>query len=65
MKFVVGVLLTGFGIFWGAEGAGVDWPGGEAALLAIVSATLVFSLAMVALLRRSRGEATSLEPGRA
>ena len=26
MKFAVGVMLTSFGIFWGAEGAGADWP---------------------------------------
>jgi uncharacterized membrane protein len=32
MKFVVGVLLTTFGIFWAGEGAGVHWPGGDAAL---------------------------------
>jgi uncharacterized membrane protein len=32
MKFAVGVLLSTFGVFWGAEGAGVEWPGGEAAL---------------------------------
>ena len=33
MKFAVGVMLTSFGIFWGAEGAGVSWPGNDAALL--------------------------------
>ena len=33
MKFAVGVMLTSFGIFWGAEGAGAHWPGGDAALL--------------------------------
>ena len=27
LKFAVGVMLTSFGIFWGAEGAGADWPG--------------------------------------
>jgi uncharacterized membrane protein len=36
MKFAVGVMLTSFGIFWGAEGAGVAWPGNDAALLAEV-----------------------------
>ncbi len=36
MKFAVGVMLTSFGMFWGAEGAGASWPGGDAALLAIV-----------------------------
>ena len=52
MKFSVGVMLTAFGTFWGAEGAGAHWPGGDAALLALVPATLAFALAGVALLRR-------------
>ena len=29
MKFAVGVMLSSFGMFWGAEGAGADWPGGD------------------------------------
>ena len=36
MKFAVGIMLTSFGTFWGAEGAGVDWPGNDAALLVLV-----------------------------
>jgi uncharacterized membrane protein len=36
MKFAVGVMLTSFGTFWGAEGAGVSWPGNDAALLVLV-----------------------------
>jgi uncharacterized membrane protein len=47
MKFAVGVMLTSFGIFWGAEGAGASWPGGEASLPALVALVLVASLAMV------------------
>jgi uncharacterized membrane protein len=47
MKFSVGVMLTSFGIFWGAEGAGADWPGGDAALLVVVPAVLAFSLVLV------------------
>ena len=31
MKFAVGIMLTSFGTFWGAEGAGVSWPGHDAA----------------------------------
>jgi uncharacterized membrane protein len=53
MKFAVGVMLCSFGIFWGAEGLGVHWPGGEAMLLAIVSAMLAASLVAVASLRRT------------
>lgn len=37
MKMVVGVLLTTFGLFWAAEGTGVDWPGGELALLPLLA----------------------------
>ena len=52
MKFVVGVMLTSFGMFWGAEGAGAHWPGDDAALLALVPGTLAVSLAIVLGLRR-------------
>jgi uncharacterized membrane protein len=51
MKFVVGVLLTSFGIFWGAEGAGVIWPGADLILLAMIPAILVVSLGYVSMLR--------------
>ena len=50
MKFVVGVMLTGFGIFWGAEGAGVEWPGADAALLVLIPVVLGVSLLYVKLL---------------
>ena len=52
MKFVVGVMLTSFGIFWGAEGAGAQWPGADLALLAVVPTVALFALVLVALLRR-------------
>src|SRR5215475_7982595 len=54
MKFAVGVMLTSFGVFWGAEGAGASWPGHDAALLVIVPLTTLVALAYVALLRRRR-----------
>jgi uncharacterized membrane protein len=53
LKFAVGVMLTSFGIFWGAEGAGATWPGGDAALLAIIPGVLLAALAMVQWLRRA------------
>jgi uncharacterized membrane protein len=53
MKFAVGVMLTSFGTFWGAEGAGASWPGSDAALLALVPGIAVASLAMVLWLRRA------------
>ena len=52
LKFVVGVMLTSFGIFWGAEGAGAHWPGLDASLLVLVPAVALYALALVAFLRR-------------
>src|SRR5207248_2726260 len=37
LKFGVGVFLTSFGIFWAGEGAGVDWPGSDLAILAVIA----------------------------
>jgi uncharacterized membrane protein len=53
MKFAVGVMLSSFGMFWGAEGAGASWPGAEAALLVIVPAVLLVAIAMARWLRRT------------
>jgi uncharacterized membrane protein len=47
MKFAVGVMLSSFGMFWGAEGAGAHWPGGELALLAIVPRVFATALILV------------------
>jgi uncharacterized membrane protein len=52
LKFVVGVMLTAFGVFWGSEGAGANWPGSDAALLVLVPVIAVFAIGLVAVLRR-------------
>jgi len=62
MKFSVGVMLTSFGVFWGAEGAGVSWPGNDAALLALVPATALVGLGYTAVLRRARVAARAEVP---
>ena len=54
VKFVVGLLLTSFGIFWGGEGAGVDWPGSDVAILGLVGLLGLTSFALVRGLRRRR-----------
>ncbi len=59
MKFAVGIMLTSFGTFWGAEGAGVRWPGSDAALLVLVPAVAVVSGACVLWLR-ARGTAAAV-----
>jgi uncharacterized membrane protein len=54
IKFTVGLLLTSFGCFWGAEGAGVHWPGDELSLLGVIGLLGVLSFAIVRALRRQR-----------
>ncbi len=56
-KFVVGVMLTTFGIFWSAEGAGVDWPGDDASLFGVLGFVVLSSFILVRVLRRERLEA--------
>jgi uncharacterized membrane protein len=56
LKFVVGIMLTSFGLFWGGEGAGASWPGSDAALLVIIPAVAALGLGLVWLLRRSGSE---------
>ena len=63
MKFFVGVMLTSFGIFWGTEGAGASWPGGDAALLVLIPGVALVSLAMVRWLRRAPAQRALGEPG--
>ena len=58
MKFAVGIMLTSFGTFWGAEGAGVAWPGNDAALLVLVPLVGLVSAGYVFWLR-SRKAAVS------
>ena len=55
MKFAVGIMLTSFGIFWGAEGAGVSWPGQDVALLVLVPVVALVALCYTLLLRPRRG----------
>ena len=62
MKFIVGVMLTSFGTFWGAEGAGAHWPGSDAALLVLIPAIAVFTLGLVAAFRRKPAPVASPNP---
>jgi len=58
LKFAVGVLLTSFGMFWAGEGVGVDWPGDDAALPALIAFVLAGSAAIV-LAAKPRNEAVA------
>jgi uncharacterized membrane protein len=52
-------MLTSFGVFWGGEGAGVDWPGSDLAILGIIGFIAIVSLALTRSLSRRR---TALKP---
>ncbi len=51
LKFVVGLLLTAFGVFWTGEGLGADWPGADLSLIAILAVLAIFSVVAVRMLR--------------
>ena len=53
LKFVVGIMLTSFGIFWSAEGAGVAWPGSDASILMVIAFVVGIAVGLVAVGRRT------------
>ncbi|MDF3291595.1 COG4280 domain-containing protein [Streptomyces silvisoli] len=58
MKFAVGTMLTSFGAFWSAEGAGATWPGSDTSLLALVPAVALLAVGYTAVLRRGNDKTT-------
>jgi uncharacterized membrane protein len=58
MKLVVGVMLTSFGTFWGAEGAGARWPGNDAALLVVIPVVAAIAAAAIVWLRSRKAAVT-------
>lgn len=60
LKFVVGLMLTAFGIFWVGEGIGTEWPGADLSLLPIFGLLAIFSFIAVRMLRQYHN--THMEP---
>lgn len=60
LKFVVGLLLSAFGIFWVGEGLGAEWPGADLSLVGIFAVLAIFSFAAVRALRQYH--ASNMEP---
>jgi uncharacterized membrane protein len=56
LKFVVGIMLTGFGTFWAGEGIGLEWPGEDLAILGLIAFYAIMSGIIIYLLRQ-RSEA--------
>jgi uncharacterized membrane protein len=63
IKFTVGLLLTSFGCFWGAEGAGVSWPGDDLSLLGVIGFVGALSFVLVQVLSRRRVSLSTVEVG--
>jgi uncharacterized membrane protein len=47
LKFGVGLMLSAFGTFWSAQGAGVTWPGDDFSILGLLAVYTVASLGLV------------------
>jgi uncharacterized membrane protein len=58
LKFVVGIMLTAFGTFWAGEGIGVEWPGSDYAILALLA--LYSGAAWVAVVAMKRAPAMAV-----
>jgi uncharacterized membrane protein len=56
LKFAVGIMLTTFGIFWGAEGAGIKWPGSDLALIGVLIFLIIVSVVQVRALTAMRSK---------
>jgi uncharacterized membrane protein len=53
LKFVVGLLVCAFGLFWFGEGIGIVWPFADAAIIGLFAGLLALSLAAVRLARHA------------
>jgi Ca2+/H+ antiporter, TMEM165/GDT1 family len=51
LKFAIGVMLSAFGLFWTGESLGVEWPGGDSAIVAFTALFLCVAVALVALFK--------------
>jgi uncharacterized membrane protein len=59
MKFVVGLMLSGFGIFWVGEGIGIHWWHADVSILVICLFLLLVSFLSVRLLSRKQNHQNS------
>lgn len=54
MKFIVGIMLTGFGVFWVGEGLGTAWWHQDISIPIILAGLLIVSLGCITMLTKSR-----------
>jgi uncharacterized membrane protein len=60
LKYVVGVMMTAFGLFWFGEGVGIEWPYADAALLGLMGVLFAGSTIGVRLARYMRAMQSKL-----
>lgn len=51
LKLFVGILLSGFGVFWIGEGAGLSWPGEDLSIIGLIAGFAVAAWAAVQVAR--------------
>ena len=54
LKYMVGIVLTSFGVFFAAEGMGVEWPLGDAALLYVAASLALVSQVQIHVIAGTR-----------
>jgi uncharacterized membrane protein len=54
LKFVVGILMSAFGLFWFGEGIGLQWPYADAAILGLMAMLAITSWLGVRVARRAK-----------
>ena len=54
LKFVVGILMSAFGLFWFGEGIGLQWPYADAAILGLMAILAIASWLGVRVARRAK-----------
>src|SRR5438105_4592233 len=57
LKFVVGIMVSAFGLFWFGEGIGLHWPYGDAAIPGVMLVLLLASALGIHAIRIVRGRA--------
>jgi uncharacterized membrane protein len=56
MKFVVGVMLSAYGVFWFGEGLHLSWPGGDLSVLGLIASFMIAAVITVWVARMSAGQ---------